>query len=537
VITSNPEGGSRKRDVPVVASDAGKSVFGRGFSRSSLDGEISSEFPRRVSPSFGEAVAESVDEENGLVYLDKLTSTKNNKLTSTKNNKLTSTKNNTSRYGIDDALRSKDMLIFHRKYELVHIPDGVSTLLSKMSLDPFDFKASIVGYYRYWSEARSQTVYIPNVTGAKANPCMRLNKVYASVSRTVRRLDSLVAVCDLKSPYMVDLVLTIPPEVSNALYVSEGGGEKIVWDAYKAFLKDLDQFFTPQGELGSWRLGMNVNLHKWKSELPFGLPHYHFHSLFPNYVYNRASARFVRFQPYFSEVQRRDIRSLWLKRIHELGDAVDVPTDDYTADEHDRDRNKICIDIHFSYISMVKPPEEPAPALVEDSEDELRGKKDAACLYAKKRRARAVLIHKLKYKARPFMSDFVEWFPDNSTFAANLDLDALKRMIQLTGSDRTRTFGFIRRLAGCVEDVVARSEGGKAGKTAKESYKVANGASPMLKCERDLIRKSVQDPEGFGELVFECSVGLSDLPPCPIVIYSRSGRTVIPPPEVKSKEG
>ena len=563
----NPEGGSRKRDVPVVASDAGKSVFGRGFSRrSSLDGRISSEFPRRVSSSFGEAVADAVGEGNGLVYVHKLTSTTNKltsttknragfgiedarkltsttknragfgiedarKLTSTTNkltsttNKLTSTTKNRAEYGIEAALKSKNVLILHRKYELIDIPDVVSALLSEMSLDPFDYKASIKGYYWYWSESRSQTVYVPSVTGAKANPCMRINKVYASISRTIRNLDGLVELCDLKSPYMLDMVLTIPSELSRALYSLKDGGDKIVWDAYKAFLKDLDVFFAPAGKPGSWRLGISANLHRWKSDLPIGLPHYHFHSLFMNYSYNRADAKFERFQPFLSEKELKYIRGLWLARIHEIGDALDVPTDEYIADN---------INIHFGYISMAKPGAKPSLAFVDDSEEELCRKKKAVRLYAKERRCRAVLVHKLKYKSRPFFSDFVEWFPDNSEFAPDLDKDGLKRMILLTENDRTRTFGFLRGIAGCIENVAGYGDK-KAGKIAVEKYKKAVGLSPGTGDKT--VRKSIQDPEGFGELVFGGSIDLCDLPPCPIIVYSRSGRTVIPPPDVKSKEG
>jgi len=53
------------------------------------------------------------------------------------------------------------------------------------------------------------------------------------------------------------------------------------------------------------------------------------------------------------------------------------------------------------------------------------------------------------------------------------------------------------------------------------------------------VRKSIQDPEGFGELRFVDSIDLCDLPPCPIIVYSRSGRTVIPPPvpRMKSRGG
>ena len=504
----------------VVSSDAGKSVFGRGFSRrSSLDGRISSEPPMRVSPSFGEVVAESVDEENDLVYLDWLTSSSIAYKVSGENR---------ASYGIEDALKSKNLLILHRKHELIHVPDGISTLLSEMSLDPHNYKASIVGYYRYWSEARGQTAYCPRVAGMKFNPYMRINKVYASISRTIRNLDGLIELCNLKSPYMLDMVLTIPSELSSALYSLEDGGDKIVWDAYKAFLKDLDKFFAPAGKPGSWRLGVSANLHRWKSDLPVGVPHYHFHSLFPNFIYDRAGARFRRFQPFLSENQLRVIRSIWLVRIQELGDAVDVPTDDYTADN---------INIHFSYISMSRPGEKPDSAVVSDGGNELRQKKDAVRLHAKKRRDRSVFVHKLKYKARPFFSDFVEWFTDNSTFAVNTDKDALKRMILLTENDRTHTFGFVRCIAGCIEDVNARSNGDKAGKIAREKYKKATGTSHVLDYEQKLIQKSIQDPEGSGELVFEGSIDLSDLPPCPIIVYSRSGRTVIPPPEVKSKEG
>ena len=118
---------------------------------------------RRLSNCYGEAVADAVGEADGIVYLERLTSTKND----------------TARYGIEEALKSKNLLIFQRKCELIHLPDGVSSLLGDMALDTHDYEASVIGYYQYWCEARGQTVYSPRVSGSKLNPYMRINKVYA----------------------------------------------------------------------------------------------------------------------------------------------------------------------------------------------------------------------------------------------------------------------------------------------------------------------------------------------------------------------
>jgi len=100
-------------------------------------------------------------------------------------------------------------------------------------------------------------------------------------------------------------------------------------------------------------------------------------------------------------------------------------------------------------------------------------------------------------------------------------------MIQLTENDRVRTFGFVRRLAGCVEDVVARSLDEKAGMNARGEYERTKESN----------RGFIQDPEGGGELAFGGSVNLWDLPPCPIIVYSRVGKVVIPPPHLNAKEG
>jgi hypothetical protein len=141
-------------------------------------------------------------------------------------------------------------------------------------------EAYIDYFYAYKPEESSKYLLYPKVSGKtgermpKENPYRKHQIARSNTARRIDMMFNLVNKFKLSEFNMAFLTITMPKEISVALSEKKTG-VKIAWLMYEKFWKKYNDIF---GE----NLASSVNLHTWKTELPFE-PHYHFHMLIPNY--------------------------------------------------------------------------------------------------------------------------------------------------------------------------------------------------------------------------------------------------------------
>lgn len=144
-----------------------------------------------------------------------------------------------------------------------------------------DKKGYLDGFRVYQPEDKDIYFLYPVVIGADGkhlpkNNCFR--KFQLAQSHTARKVKMITQVIDkfkLKDFKSIFLTLTMPKKLSEYLASIGDKGFEHAWNMYKKYWQWHNDRF------GSG-LAASVNLHTWKSEKPIE-PHFHFHSLIPNY--------------------------------------------------------------------------------------------------------------------------------------------------------------------------------------------------------------------------------------------------------------
>ena len=110
----------------------------------------------------------------------------------------------------------------------------------------------------------------------RMNPYRKYRLARSHTGRLVSEIEACYKANGLDDGRMVEIIQTVPADVSQALSKMPNGKE-LMWKAYKKFWDKLPDILGIDGVLGT-----ETNLHIWKTEEPV-TPHFHFHSLTFNY--------------------------------------------------------------------------------------------------------------------------------------------------------------------------------------------------------------------------------------------------------------
>lgn len=143
-----------------------------------------------------------------------------------------------------------------------------------------DKKACITGFESYKQPEHKKFLVFSKLGGLngermpRGNPYRRQQLAKSHTARRIKMIKKFIESYCLAGFRFAFLTLTMPKELSVWLSYQENGKD-IAWRMFSKFWDWYD------GHFGSG-LGAAVNLHTWRSEIPFE-PHFHFHALIPNY--------------------------------------------------------------------------------------------------------------------------------------------------------------------------------------------------------------------------------------------------------------
>jgi len=158
-------------------------------------------------------------------------------------------------------------------------------------------------------------VYKPIVEAGLYNPYKKMLSARASTSRSFKILRFIEKITHNKV-YLMETVLTIPKKFSELIF-EDSDGKTRYKNCINILLKKLEIFLRPdKRKREKLQLGVWDNLHEWGSNKPFN-PHEHPHLLYPNFLYSKDDKKFVRFQPFYSKHQRKQIKELWRESLIE----------------------------------------------------------------------------------------------------------------------------------------------------------------------------------------------------------------------------
>jgi len=143
----------------------------------------------------------------------------------------------------------------------------------------FKDKIAEIVQFRIYEDKENDLVYPEVKAWHRNNPYRRHQLTHRTAARTYKRMRHLVGQLKLSDDFKVaSLTLTMPKYVSEYMAASGKGGRGMAWRLFDGFWnEDLPGVIGQDIELGSY-----TNLHLWRTQVPVE-PHFHFHSLIPNY--------------------------------------------------------------------------------------------------------------------------------------------------------------------------------------------------------------------------------------------------------------
>lgn len=198
----------------------------------------------------------------------------------------------------------------------------------------FRDKWAVIRSWRVYRDQEKQVdLLYPDIASfsgrvARENPYHKRKLNNQSSSRTIRRLKKMVEQNKLPNFEVACLVLTMPKQVSKWLAGELAEGRRLAWRLYEGWWHDdLPVVIKQKLDLASYS-----NLHTWRTECPLE-PHFHFHTLIPNYgmvemgvededgqpsygfgEWTWARQRGGKFVP-FSDEQLETLKELWQARV------------------------------------------------------------------------------------------------------------------------------------------------------------------------------------------------------------------------------
>lgn len=192
----------------------------------------------------------------------------------------------------------------------------------------------------------------------RKNPYRKHQLSKTNTGRKIKMLKSLVEHYKLSGFRFAFQTLTMPKELSYWLSYQKHGKD-IAWRMYHKFWEWYDVYF-------GGGMAAHVNLHTWRSEVPLE-PHYHFHSLIPNYQKKMVSVQddkgdngyeFVvqdwhrqrggRYVP-VSETDLREIKLAWWRIIAKTCKKHKVEWYGLESSEYAQK-----LDIHYAYANWLE---------------------------------------------------------------------------------------------------------------------------------------------------------------------------------------
>jgi len=148
----------------------------------------------------------------------------------------------------------------------------------------FRDKWAVVRSWRVYRDQEKQVdllypdIASPSGCMARENPYHKRKLNNQASARTIKRLKSTVERNRLTNFKVASLVLTMPKPVSKWLAGQLAEGWRLAWRLYEGWWReDLPAVIKQVNDLASY-----TNLHPYRTENPLE-PHFHFHTLIPNY--------------------------------------------------------------------------------------------------------------------------------------------------------------------------------------------------------------------------------------------------------------
>ncbi len=347
---------------------------------------------------------------------------------------------------------NENVLFLDMNLTTLHPPLPYLNLLKVIGVSSEDCNADIVGFSTYRRESGAYSVY-PIIQGGSYNPYIKYKSNRVSALRRIKSIEFLSRLVNQKV-FPMSFVLTFPSTISKLLFDDDEGDVKakdihnLFWD------KLLEQNILPIGDkscktTNGLQIGRYTNLHQWSSKFPFK-PHYHFHTIIPNFLYNKKTQQFVRLKPFLTKEQLKKIQILWYecqKEILHYGEKTSVVYTEFDIDP-------LKVDVFFQYLHGFK-------ADVEFPTKEITLNDDATAIakhrsdleeYKKNCIARSRLHHSLKYCTRSYLKDIAEYFDywDDSVGAmlySPLHKKQFKKFVEKGCiKNKTSTKGYLRNL-------------------------------------------------------------------------------------------
>jgi hypothetical protein len=324
----------------------------------------------------------------------------------------------------------------------------------------FKDKQAIIDGFRSYTHTGNGTKFLyPDIKGQSAyasrhNPYRKYQLARAHSGRIVSGFQRVIDNHRLKDFRLVEIVLTVPAEVSEWLSNKENGKD-IAWRIYKRFYSQLPEIIG----INSGELAAGSNLHVWSSKEPLE-PHYHVHALIPNYTvqygeinnFQKWSGGGIvkRYQDQngkwrtgcvpFSAEQLLNLKKTWTKAVrdtcHRYG--ISVP--------YFKDKRTLC-DVYIGFLKW---------------EDTSFG--------------RAKFIHKINYQKRSWVEDYAIYSNDHT--------HCPDPPSWLEGyANRTRAFGWWMRLSELAGECV----------DGKEKISPLTG-EPMIKADKVFLLDVLEGP-------------------------------------------
>jgi len=213
----------------------------------------------------------------------------------------------------------------------------------------FRDKDGEIEQFQLYEDKENDLVYPKIKAHHKNNPYRRYRLTHRKSAKTYKYLRSFVEQQGLSDFAIASLVITMPKTNSEYLAGQGERGRRLAWALFEGFwAEDLPAVIKQDIKLAS-----HTNLHLWRTQKPIE-PHYHFHTLIPNYGLIQSTYKdeleevafeFSRWvwhrqrggrEVPFSDSQLEQLKSLWQARLqrfnkrHGLGkvaDKVDIYVD------------------------------------------------------------------------------------------------------------------------------------------------------------------------------------------------------------------
>lgn len=192
----------------------------------------------------------------------------------------------------------------------------------------FTDKAGEIEQFQIYEDKEADLVYPKVKAYHKNNPYRRYRLTHRKSSKTYKYMRAFVEKEKLDDFAVASLVLTMPKEVSEYLAGECKRGCRLAWSLFEGFWgKDI-----PEAIGQDIKLACHTNLHLWRTQVPTE-PHFHFHSLIPNYGLVESTYKdeleniafeFGRWEWHrqrggrlvpFSDSQLNKLKTLWLARL------------------------------------------------------------------------------------------------------------------------------------------------------------------------------------------------------------------------------